>query len=148
MTRRPLLCPSARADAPDAMVIGVVSGPVGEPRVWPLEHPVPVTEAILDSTAPLPATRVLRISAACLQEECRHFAGNQCAFAAKVVRLLPEVTDALPACGVRSRCRWFAQEGAAACLRCPQVVTQDVNPSPPMALAADPLVPVPLECQE
>jgi hypothetical protein len=143
VTRRPLLCPSSSADAPEAAVIGVVLGSVDEPRVRTLEHPVPVSDEILDSTAPLPPTRVLRISAVCQQDECRHFSGDRCAFASKVVRLLPEVTGTLPACGIRGRCRWFAQEGAAACLRCPQVVTQDVNPSPAMASAADPLVPVP-----
>ena len=143
MTRRPLLCPSANADGPEAAVIGVVLGSADEPRVRPLERPVPVTDEILNSTAPLPPTRVLRIAAVCQQHECRHFSDGQCNFAAKVVRLLPEVTDTLPPCKVRSRCRWFAQEGPSACLRCPQVVTQAVNPSPPMALAANPLVPVP-----
>lgn len=143
MTRRPLLCPSASADGEEAAVIGVVLGSADEPRVLPLERPVAVTDEILNSTAPLPPTRVLRIAAVCQQQECRHFSGDRCNFAAKVVRLLPEVTDTLPSCGVRGRCRWFAQEGPSACLRCPQVVTQDVNPSPPMALAANPLVPAP-----
>ena len=49
MTRRPLLCPSANADGPEAAVIGVVLGSADEPRVRPLERPVPVTDEILHS---------------------------------------------------------------------------------------------------
>jgi len=37
--------------------------------------------------------------------------------------MLPEVVDHLPACNIRPDCRWFRQEGRAACVRCPQIVT-------------------------
>jgi hypothetical protein len=137
----PLLCPSASADAEDAVVLGVILGLVDEPRLHPLERPVRVNEAIRQATAPLPPTRVLRLAAVCQRHECRHFSDDRCAFAAKAVRLLPEVAESLPFCTIRGRCRWFAQEGSAACLRCPQVVTHVANPRPPMARAADPLVP-------
>ena len=76
MSRDPLLCPSAAADAPDAVVVGVVLGSADEPRLHPLEHPVPVDDAILASTAPLPPTQVLRLAAACRQDRCRHFANG------------------------------------------------------------------------
>jgi hypothetical protein len=142
MAREPL-CPSARADAPHAVLIGVVGGNPDEPYVRQLEHPVPVTDALLEATAPLEPTRVLRIAAICIGESCRHFSDGQCDFAAKVATMLPEVTDSLPACGIRHRCRWFAQEGAAACRRCPQVVTLDPHPSMVMAAAMDPRTPVP-----
>jgi hypothetical protein len=33
------------------------------------------------------------------------------------------VVDQLPACNIRAECRWFRQEGRAACLRCPQIMT-------------------------
>jgi len=33
------------------------------------------------------------------------------------------VVSELPSCQIRDTCRWFAEEGGAACLRCPQVVT-------------------------
>src|SRR5437763_115569 len=35
--------------------------------------------------------------------------------------------EALPRCGIRPRCRWFAQNGRAACEVCPLVVT-DLSP--------------------
>lgn len=143
MTARPPLCPSGDADSPDAAVIGVVLGSATEPRVTPLERPIPVTDEIIASTGPLPPTRVLRIAASCQEERCRHFADNRCAFAAKVVRMLPAVTNTLPPCPIRARCRWFAEEKAAACLRCPQVVRESTDLSPEMARAGNPLVPVP-----
>jgi hypothetical protein len=37
--------------------------------------------------------------------------------------MLPEVTDALPSCQIRPTCRWYAEIGRPACLRCPQVMT-------------------------
>jgi hypothetical protein len=143
MTGGPLLCPSADVTSPDAHVIGVVLGSPQEPRVSPLRRPVPITDEIVARTAPLPPTRILRIAAACREDSCRHFSDGQCAFAAKVVRMLPAVADALPHCVIRAECRWFAQEGRPACLRCPQVVTENPDLSPPMALAGNPLVPVP-----
>ena len=39
-----------------------------------------------------------------------------------VQNLAPVVSD-LPSCQIRDTCRWFAEEGGEACLRCPQVVT-------------------------
>ncbi len=52
-----------------------------------------------------------------------HFDGTRCQLAVRIAKLLPEVVDSLPACNIRSDCRWFRQEGRAACLRCPQIVT-------------------------
>jgi hypothetical protein len=72
---------------------------------------------------------------------CAQYADSRCALAAKVTRMLPEAIDRLPDCDIRPQCRWFAQEGEAACLRCPQVVTEDVIRSYVLALAADPTVP-------
>jgi hypothetical protein len=46
--------------------------------------------------------------------------------------------ESLPACRIRPDCRWFVQEGRAACLRCPQIVTYSVNPTEELSLAATP----------
>jgi hypothetical protein len=67
-----LLCPSASADAPDAMVIGVVGGTVDSPHVRMLERPVPVSPAVLAATAPVGPGEVLRVAATCLKDRCRH----------------------------------------------------------------------------
>jgi hypothetical protein len=39
---------------------------------------------------------------------------------------------------VRSTCRWWMQEGRAACTRCPQVVTADHAPTDAMTKVSDP----------
>jgi len=42
--------------------------------------------------------------------------------------MLDPVVSALPRCAIRPVCRWFRQEGRAACLRCPQVATEQAQP--------------------
>ncbi|MEH2255413.1 hypothetical protein [Nostoc sp.] len=44
-----------------------------------------------------------------------------------VEKLLP-VAEALPPYSIRRDCRWWQQEGKAACMRCPQVITDNYNP--------------------
>jgi hypothetical protein len=56
-----------------------------------------------------------------------HFDGARCQLAARIVEMLPEVTESLPPCTIQPTCRWYRQEGRAACFRCPQVVTLNVQ---------------------
>jgi hypothetical protein len=51
---------------------------------------------------------------------------------------MPAVESPLPACRIRPTCRWFLQEGKAACQRCPQIVTFSANPTEQLSLAATP----------
>jgi len=46
-----------------------------------------------------------------------------------MVNNLPVVEDNLLACAIRRDCRWWLQEGKSACLRCPQVVTDNYMPT-------------------
>jgi uncharacterized paraquat-inducible protein A len=57
----------------------------------------------------------------------------------RIVEQLPTVTEALPPCAIRRDCRWWQQEGKAACMRCPQVVTDNYNASEQMRQAAAPV---------
>ncbi len=41
--------------------------------------------------------------------------------------MLDPVVSGLPRCAIRPTCRWFREQGRAACIRCPQVVT-DARP--------------------
>jgi hypothetical protein len=135
------LCPSAQPQTQGSLLIGVVGGSVDQPRAEFLEAPRPVTEDLLQLTYPVAPTEVLRVAAPCIGGACHHFVGRRCALAAKVVQLLPAVVDQVPDCPIRPECRWFSQEGPAACQRCPQVITHDLRPSPEMQLAANPRVP-------
>jgi hypothetical protein len=109
-------------DNSDPVVFGVVAGTPDSPRVSYLEVPQPLTAEIKALCAPATPAEVLRISTPCVAERCKHFDGGNCTLAERVVRYLRPVVDILPACKLRPGCRWWVQHGAAACLRCPQVV--------------------------
>jgi hypothetical protein len=121
-----------------SMAFGVIAGTADEPRVKWIEKPVPVTDGLLALTGPVPPTQVLRIAAPCQETACCHFDGKDCRLATKLVQLMPPVAESLPPCRIRPDCRWFVQEGRAACQRCPQIVTYSVNPTAELSLAATP----------
>lgn len=139
---KPVLCPSAQPEWENSQVIGVMAGTLDNPEMAYLSTPQPVTEQILELAKPVNPAEVFRFSAPCACTGCGHFAedGAKCRLAEKVVRLVPQVVEQLPACGIRADCRWWQQEGRAACLRCPQVVTIDLVPTEAMRRAADPEV--------
>ena len=137
-TSQAVLCPSAQPRMAGARVFGVIQANAAGTRVAWLERPVPVSEDVLALTHPLPPTQVLRIAAQCQEEACCHFDGKDCQLATRLVQLLPSVTRSLPACQVRPDCRWFLQEGGAACQRCPQIVTYCVDPDEQLSEAATP----------
>jgi len=86
------------------------------------EH-VPATEEVLAMAAPLKPTEVFRLAATCAEHKCPHFDGSDCQLATRIVQILPAVVDTLPPCIIRKDCRWYSQEGGAACRRCPEVTT-------------------------
>jgi hypothetical protein len=130
------LCPSAQADWSGSVVIGVVGGSAEEPRLTPLAKRLPVTDKLLALSHPVSPTEVFRFAAPCRQAACAHFAESKCQLARRVAEILPAVTPELPVCSVRENCRWWQQEGPRACARCPQVVTDNYNPSEQMREAA------------
>jgi hypothetical protein len=124
------LCPSAQPRMDQCKVLGVVQRQGPKPMLEYLKEPLPATPAILAMAAPLKPTEVFRLSATCAEHKCPHFDGTDCRLATRVVRILPEVVDILPPCIIRKECRWYFQEGGAACKRCPEVttVTYDLSP--------------------
>jgi hypothetical protein len=133
-----LLCPSAPANSEHAVVLGAVLGTPAEPRVSFFAEPIPVTEQVLELALPASPTEVFRFAAPCAEKLCSHFDGETCRLVSKIVHGLPEVVADLPICRIRPSCRWWAQEGRNACLRCPQVVTLSTSPSDELRYAADP----------
>jgi hypothetical protein len=118
-----LKCPSAQPGMADVQVLGVVTRDGPAPVVAYLDEPVAPTQDMLALAAPLPVSNVFRLAARCEESKCTHFDGERCQLAVRIANMLPEVVDSLPACTIRPQCRWFRQEGRAACLRCPQIVT-------------------------
>jgi hypothetical protein len=136
--RQKPLCPSARPDWKGARIIGVVRGTVAEPRVAYLSRALPVVDHVLDMAKPAAPTEVFRFGAPCANEACQHFHESRCHLVEKVVRELPVVARELPDCTVRESCRWFSQEGAEACWRCPRIVTDGPPLDPRMVVVTDP----------
>jgi len=131
-TERPILCPSAQPDSQGARVFGVVGGTADAPEVAYLPTPQPVTDDLLHLAQPVRPGEIFRIAAPCACSGCGHFApeASTCRLVAKIVQQRPRVVDTLPPCAIRAECRWWQQEGKAACLRCPQVVTERFPPLP------------------
>ena len=120
-------------------MIGIAAGDEGgPPRVAYLEAPLPVTPEILVATAPVAPNRVLRTAAACAEGACGHYDGHACTLATRLVAALDPAVDRPPPCAIRAHCRWWRQEGKAACLRCPIVVTDSDDPREAFREAARP----------
>jgi hypothetical protein len=142
---RPPRCPSAQPGMDDLIVFGVLEGSAGNdgsPRVGYLTEPLPATEDVLTLAGPVAPGEIFRMAAPCGGTSCRHFDGADCRLAARIVTLLPIVVESVPPCSIRAECRWWKQEGKAACLRCPQVITERFDPPEAIRQAADPLSPV------
>ena len=139
-THRSLLCPSAQPDWADSVMFGIVSGTVEEPRLVHLTEPQPVTDELLALSHPINPTEVFRFAAPCAANACQHFDGSNCRLVTKVVHALPTVVEKLSPCNLRPTCRWWQQEGKAACMRCPQIVTETYHPTEQLRHVADPSI--------
>jgi hypothetical protein len=133
-----LACPSAHPDDEGVAIFGVVGGSAAEPRIGYLQRPVAASPEVLALAAPAAPAAVFRFGGRCAESACRHFDGARCSLGERIVQLLPVVADRLPPCSLRPSCRWWHEQGVAACRRCPQVVTENAAPSTEMAAAAAP----------
>ncbi len=131
-TREELLCPSSQPEVEGARVLGVVQQTENGAAVSYLEQLIPATAEVMRWAAPFPPTEVFRLAAPCQTNRCPHFDGTNCGLAARIVRILPAVTEQLPPCQIRGECRWFRQEGGAACRRCPEISTVNYDASETM----------------
>jgi hypothetical protein len=113
-------------------VLGVVRRNGPAPMVEYLNQHLPADAEILAMAAPRKPTDVFRLAATCAEHQCPHFDGDDCRLASRIVQILPAVVDSLPPCIIRKDCRWYSQEGGAACRRCPEVTTVSYDLSPQM----------------
>ncbi|MCM0589048.1 MAG: nitrogen fixation protein [Gloeotrichia echinulata DVL01] len=123
------LCPSARPESENSVVFGIIGGTVAEPRVAYLKQPLPITDELIAKASPITPTEIFRMATPCAAKACLHFDGQDCRLAKQIAEKLPAVAEELPPCSIRRDCRWWNQEGKAACMRCPQVITDNYNPS-------------------
>lgn len=130
----PKLCPSSRPTMAGAVAFGVVGADQGRPVTSYLDRNTPAAQVAGDfkrlyGQKSVDVTEVVRFASPCAGSQCRHFDEGSCTLAVRIVQNLETVVDALPSCTIRGRCRWWQQEGKAACYRCPQIRTDDRNPS-------------------
>src|ERR1700736_4110666 len=125
-----MLCPSAQPGMENCRILGVVQQEGTTPMLAYLNQHVPATPQVLSMAAPLKPTEIFRLAATCAEHQCPHFDGADCRLATRVVQLLPPVVDTLPPCIIRHGCRWYSQEGGAACKRCPEITTVSYDLSP------------------
>jgi hypothetical protein len=126
----PKLCPSAQPGMDNCRILGVVQQDGPTPMLGYLNEPVPATPDLLAMAAPLKPTEVFRLAATCAEHACPHYDGADCRLATRVVQLMPAVVTLLPPCLIRKECRWYSQEGGAACTRCPGIATVSYDVSP------------------
>ena len=137
-TEAELACPSAQPGMADLQVLGLVEHRPEGRRIAYLNARLPAGDDLLARAAPARPTQVFRLSGTCETRKCQHFDGKDCQLAVRIVARLPEVVSSLPPCNIRRTCRWFAQEGGAACLRCPQISTTDDGSNAELAAVALP----------
>jgi hypothetical protein len=133
------LCPSTSAENA-TLVIGVVQRREDEEwgRVAYARSQVAFTDALRALTEPVGAAEVLRLAGPCAEDRCAHHVDHRCTLGERAAEVLPTVVQRAPRCSIRSRCRWYAEQGVAACLRCPGIVTSTRHADDRMRVAAAP----------
>ncbi len=114
------LCPSARCE-PGALVIGMVGA---DGRVGYVRPALPVDEGFAERARSRGRPEsAYRFAQPCAEGACAYWDGG-CRVARMAVEAFGDADpDHLPRCAIRAACRWFRQEGGAACRSCALVVT-------------------------
>jgi len=119
-----LLCPSSRAK-PGALLLGVRQK---EGTISILPQALPVDEHFLQDVHqdPTPPEQRFRFSNKCVESGCEQWTGKSCGVIERVIEFLDQVPvqEALPACSIRPKCRWYEQQKGEACRICPYVLTE------------------------
>jgi hypothetical protein len=111
----------------EARVIGVLGGSAGAPRIAYLAQEAVIPAAEVPPTPGVDPVEAFRFAARCEDSRCAQHVqgaeGGRCGLGQRIVAQLDPVVASLPSCTIRATCRWYAEQGREACLRCPQVVT-------------------------
>lgn len=136
------MCPSAPWNSDGAQVFGVVVGEAKMPKVLFLKQLLTPSQTLQDKLKGTAPEQVFRIAAPCAGAGCAHHnaATQGCNLVSNVVQHVDQVCDEYAVCMIRPQCVWWAQEGASACLRCPQIATHNFLPGKQVADSARPLL--------
>ena len=91
--------------------------------------PLPVTEEFVElvETNGGGAEQRFRFTERCIEQGCGQWSDGGCGIIEQLLVTAVGKNSELPACGIRGRCRWFAQRGGDACAVCPHVVTDNAG---------------------
>src|SRR4051812_6355918 len=115
-------CPSAAAESRDARIFGLVLGAPGAPRVEYLVQPEQFAKAMESQLGGLHPGEVFRLTSPCVEARCHHYSGHHCRLGERVAKAQNGTAASLAACPIRGQCRWFAEQGGAACDPCSRVI--------------------------
>lgn len=120
------MCPSTAAENA-TVLLGMITMSGRVAYLTPAVPAAPLIESDDDGIQPL-ETRY-RFAGPCVESGCGFWTGEQCGLGARLADSYAKVNAAnqdpphLPRCAIRSRCRWYAEQGSRACAACPLVVT-------------------------
>ncbi|WP_433390456.1 hypothetical protein [Micromonospora sp. KLBMP9576] len=118
-----LMCPSTPA-ANATVFLGMIT-PAG--RVAYVTPALPAEVALAQAGADTPVESRYRLAGPCVTAKCGFWTGAHCGLGERVAASFREVAgpveDDLPRCAIRRSCRWYAEQGRAACTACSHVVT-------------------------
>lgn len=121
----PQMCPSAPCQV-GSKLHGIV-GPDG--CLVRLTHPLVINKEFVETaTSGNSPTKRFRFTAVCSEEHCAQWRSGACQIASKARKVSVASPDEFSAdrlvpCAIRKNCRWYHQEGRAACSVCSYVVT-------------------------
>lgn len=107
----------------EARVIGLLSGTPQAPRIAYLKAEAVIPAQAVPVMPGLAPVELFRFAARCEEGRCAQHADGRCSLGQRLVDGVDPVVNSLPSCTIRESCRWFAEQGRPACLRCPQVIT-------------------------
>lgn len=123
----PPLCPSGGAAQEDAEIFAIVGAQEDGVAAY-LDRSVKMDDEARALVAPLSPANIYRVAVPCAEQGCAHFEGGACQIAIRLTEQFAPRLAELPRCAIRPACRWWRQEGAEACTRCPEVATTPVAP--------------------
>ncbi|MGW4498580.1 hypothetical protein ACWENR_08175 [Micromonospora sp. NPDC004336] len=117
------MCPSTPA-ANATVFLGMIT-PAG--RVAYVTPPLPAEVALAQAGPGAAVESTYRLAGPCVTARCGFWTGEHCGLGERLVASYRETAGtreaALPRCAIRRTCRWYAEQGAAACAACSHVVT-------------------------
>lgn len=118
------MCPSTSVEN-STVFLGMITPARTVAYVTPEVPVASVRESLDESQGPL--ERRYRFAGPCVTDSCGFWTGDHCGLGAKLVESYQDTGEPqldLPKCAIRRTCRWFAEQGPAACSPCSYVVTE------------------------